>query len=908
KKKIVKNIRNTKSLMTSPLRRLFTTFSFTKRMCCNEIKLFLWFFCLLFSLAQPQLPQQHWIDEFSNDDSPFIVSDPRRSVLLETHLRNKVPSTDRRVLRQTQTGEVNCNAPWDGICPPPSYFDPVLAGGINGGAGIKARLNQRAFQYLSTIASGILNYYIKRARLPNIQQCIPQFSGCINVYNLYVSRFRCPERVLVYPAPPNQIVLDVHNLDIGVTGNLGGQIVILIPIALFGIIQVNAHQVSVRVGVTIAPGANGGPVLRMVSCAASVGFVDNGGLVGDIANSHFRGKISELVRQQIPGQLCQRLPGILDTEVNSKISQLIPRNIPLSQLLQIALNAFGLENLLSGGNTKRSCPAHCKNKKLAAHAAATSSKNSTILVLPPNFSNDKLIPTKENGRNIKNNEENSLKLISGSTINSQNKQILSRPFLNNQQQQHGHTHLLQPIKPKSIGRGNIPKIVTINVANTMEKTKINPPTVEPLPPRAQRPVRNVNNKMAKIRDDRATPSDSGRVTFLDPGENLCENCTNTATDENPLAFLTTILQSMDLRKLNNIYLNIQLLQTYASTRDFTIDINGGFSVCGRGCTPFGPFPMQFPPCVNCKMVEVLISDYSINSLLYHLHNTGFIRIRIGPETPKFGDLLKTTCGESEDEGGDTELEDHGVETEESEGGASTAASINVEVKKKALAKTLKTLKRLKRQDSSDLTSLGICLGDILPVSVREKFPNQRVYIIISTERAPSVQISAANGGTALINAVLNAEFHIESTNTVVGTIRIDASLIVTVRAQGNRITAHANISRLNLQDVGNQLGLPQDALDNLGTLGKDILLKSANDALEKGTELNIPSNIEGLPFTIVNPSINFLEHALIVQTDFTLDPNALGGYEPCPATRTCCKLELLLFYLFCKFYIFKVIN
>lgn len=54
-------------------------------------------------------------------------------------------------------------------------------------------------------------------------------------------------------------MLDVHNLDIGyfiifnfnwnlknirVTGNLGGQIVILIPIALFGIVQVNAHQVE----------------------------------------------------------------------------------------------------------------------------------------------------------------------------------------------------------------------------------------------------------------------------------------------------------------------------------------------------------------------------------------------------------------------------------------------------------------------------------------------------------------------------------------------------------------------------------------------------------------------------------------------------------------------------------------
>uniref|UniRef100_A0A1I8BQ88 BPI1 domain-containing protein n=1 Tax=Meloidogyne hapla TaxID=6305 RepID=A0A1I8BQ88_MELHA len=736
---------------------------------------------------------------------------------------------------------------YDKLKPVNSYFDPALAGGITGGAGIKARLNQRAFQYLSTLAAGILNYYIKRTRLPNIQQCIPQLAGCINVYNLYVSRFRCPERVLVYPAPPNQIVLDIRNLDVGVTGNLGGQIVILIPIALFGIVQVNVHQLNVRVGVTIAAGPDGGPVIRMVSCAASVGFVDvfiqNGGLVGDIANAHFRGKISELVRQQIPGQLCQRLPGIIDSEVNSKISQLIPRLIPLSSLLQIALNAFGLENLLGGGTAKRACPASCKKRKLAAAHAVASSSNSTVLVLPPHLSHDKLIPTKNGGRIIKNNEDPSLKLVSGTAINGNNNgQILSRP--SSISSNHQHQHVVQPIKPQNVGR--------------------NPPTIsDPIPPRAQRPIRNANNnfEMAKTRDDRATPSESGRLTFLEPGENLCENCTNTGGEENPLAFLTTILQSMDLRKLNNIFLNIQLLQTYATTRDFTIEVNGGFSVCGRGCTPFGPFPMQFPPCVNCKMVEVLVSDYSINSLLYHLHNTGFIRIRVGPETPKIGDLLKTTCGETEEEGGESELEDHGVETEEE---GTTASSPAVEAKKKAAARKLKSKKRVKRQDAGDLTSLGICLGDILP-SVREKYPNQRVYIIISTERAPSVQISGSNGGTALINAVLNAEFHIESTNERAGTIRIDASLIVTINGQGNRISAHANITRLNLQDVGNQLGLPQDALDNLGTLGKDILLKS-----------------------IVNPSIRFLEHALLVQTDFTLNPNALGGYEPCPSTRTCC--------------------
>jgi hypothetical protein len=53
-----------------------------------------------------------------------------------------------------------------------------------------------------------------------------------------------PQRVIIFPAPPNQIVVSVENLDIGVTGNLGGQVNILVPIALFGIVQLNAHQVS----------------------------------------------------------------------------------------------------------------------------------------------------------------------------------------------------------------------------------------------------------------------------------------------------------------------------------------------------------------------------------------------------------------------------------------------------------------------------------------------------------------------------------------------------------------------------------------------------------------------------------------------------------------------------------------
>ena len=389
--------------------------------------------------------------------------------------------------------------------------------------------------------------------------------------------------------------------------------------------------------------------------------------------------------------------------------------------------------------------------------------------------------------------------------------------------------------------------------------------IAPLAPHALRPARaakGLSIPLGRPRSDRATPSESGRLSFVDPGENFCANCPQTGQDS-PLGFLSVILQSMDLSKLNNVFLNVQVVNTYATDRDFTIELNGEFSVCGRGCTPFGAFPMQFPSCgTNCKMAEILISDFTINSLLYHLHNVGFLRVRVGPETPKIGDLLKTTCGGGEGDEGGTELEDHGVETEDG-------------------TVVTKSRRRKKRQDAGDLANLGICLGDILP-AVRERYPDQRVYIIISTERAPSVVLSARNGGTATLDFVMNADFYIQSTDEKVGTIRIAAIVDVVVRPQANRITAHADISYLDLKDVDNQLGLPQDALDNLGNLGKEIILKAGNDALERGSSLNIPNGIAGLPINIIDPEIHFLDHALLIGADFTLNLSEMGlGSEPC---------------------------
>lgn len=126
---------------------------------------------------------------------------------------------------------------------------------------------------------------------------------------------------------------------------------------------------------------------------------------------------------------------------------------------------------------------------------------------------------------------------------------------------------------------------------------------------------------------------------------------------------------------------------------------------------------------------------NLSDLVVHLHSefsVGFINIRLGPETPSLGPLLKTTCSEDE------ELEDHGVETDEE---ASTPATAVLKKRR-----TRRADPRLKRQDDGGgLSDLGICFGDLLP-AIRERYPNRNLAITVRTAKAPSLVFSPRNGG------------------------------------------------------------------------------------------------------------------------------------------------------------------
>ena len=530
-------------------------------------------------------------------------------------------------------------------------YNPLLAGGVRGYPGIKARINQRGFQYFSSLIAPILDQEIKRAHIPPISQCIPQVSGCIQVNNLYVSRYRCPQRVVIYPAPPNQVVIAVQNLDVGVTGNLGGQINIILPIKLFGIVEVNAHQVSITVQLAISRGPTGAPSVQVVGCSASVGYLDayivNGGLVGDIANSQFRGQISNQVKQMIPSQLCAQIPGIVNSKINGQLGGL-PQSIALTQILQVAGGALGIGGGGLGGGSggaggcgggpSPSTPCHAAqktplvSKPLPPPTSAIVANPQYSRVLPPapqppvsfstgpkpdvhvsgsagRYSNTPPAPSYAPPPTARALPQGTSPYSKRHIVASASTQFINRPISN--------SHFINSAS------SGVPRIANRFIRDTRPRAQVPPSTASVVVARgaatAQGGGFGGSGGFAPGAVSGGSSSSGSGIQFIEPGQSPCGNCPGANAGSDPLSQIQEITKYLDISKLSNIYLAVQLLQTSATSNDYTIDLNGEFSEGGQGGTPFGAFPMQFPYPVGNKMAEALISDYTLNTLFYSLH-------------------------------------------------------------------------------------------------------------------------------------------------------------------------------------------------------------------------------------------------------------------------------------------------
>ncbi|GMR47026.1 hypothetical protein PMAYCL1PPCAC_17221, partial [Pristionchus mayeri] len=866
-------------------------------------------------------------------------------------------------------------------------FDPNLLGGRKGFPGLRARLNMRFWQYASMMLHMILDREIQRARIPDIiQSTQPLLNGCVAFYNAYVSRFRSPCKVAVYPKPPNKIRLQIEGLDICVKGNLAGRISFIIPIDLehwmpCGVLEVCIWGINIGVDVEVANGPCG-PQINVCECAMTVDHVKmkitNGGLVGDIFNSHFARQASKQVKETLPRMLCKTIRKLVMEQVNTR-SNLIPRAISLTQMAQIAGGALNRM-------PPRPDPVFCEQQCGMKMGALASMGVDNAVVAPQ-------IPTAAYGasnatkfaRSV-GNREYPWEAFRDSRIPP----MIQRSHL------HPHVHMLsaghvvrhhreiaiartdarqQPFRRQDVYNGARP------FRREKRQAFVLPNNLVALPISSLGRTGQSASRLILPRGPRGAASKSTAVAAAPPPapppqmmNPMCQMCMMSADD--PAGLIRDFAMNLNLGKLKDMYLSTQLLMTCSTYNDYTVDLTGEFSPGGQGGTPFGPFPTMFPKPVDHHMVEAIVSDYTINSLLYWMHKKGFLNFRIGPETPKIGELLKTTCSEDEegladvppqtdeetdtgaaataDAGAATETQDTAVEMQPAapaepapvseygdkapppsdkqqyqdlpkrlrfrrkprQHGKATLVLEGRRLHRRQPVAFVKLEKRIARQESTatsaagaaataaeaadpaaspvsvagadpaaadatdplaggSLADLGICLGDILP-AVKEKYPNRKIAIMIHTIRAPSICFSAAKGGSVIVDVQADADLCIEPTMEKVGTITVIVKVEASLQYRMMRLYGMGEITELKLMDMTGSLGLPQDALDNLGTLGKELISKVANDALMKGIPLNIGSGAPGLPLTFKNVDVCIINHGLWVGGDVMVSQDLIG--------------------------------
>ncbi|PIO74077.1 hypothetical protein TELCIR_03924 [Teladorsagia circumcincta] len=623
---------------------------------------------------------------------------------------------------------------------------------------------------------------------------------------------------------------------------------------------------SITVELAVERGPRG-PYVRMLSCNIQIGYADayieNGGLIGDIINSQFRSRISNQVKEMIPSQVCGMLPSILDEKLNGRLSGL-PQAIAVSQLLSM----FG--SALAGASTGQPSPQYCQTQcgQSALHIPSTAQSAASSGVSGGSTS----IAGPGQAPQIPQAAYNDRPQARGIQQRVYNTNQIHHTVVRNKRQ----AQVFRFTRPFAVPNGQFAQIVRPSRGIT-GPGGFQSGGGQFAGPGAAVGAFRPGTQGARLPPPPPVPG-APAPALVPPSPDLCAKCPPAQPADDPMSFIRQLAAGLDMRKLSDLYLSIQLVGTSATSNDFTVDLTGEFSPNAQGGTPFGAFPVQFPYAFDSHMAEFIVTDYTVNSLFYWLHRKQFLTFHIGPNTPKIGELLKTTCNEDEDDEGleatEVELDEEGSDRRR---------------RRKVSKKTLKTWRnrretaveimmrgRGKRQDAGGLADLGICFGDILP-AVREKYPNQKIAIVIRTVRAPSAIFSAARGGMVTLDLVADADIYIDGTNNRVGTITIAATIVIVAQIQGNRLTGTAEITSLKLTDRAGTLGLPQDALDNLGNLGKELIQKLLNDTLQKGIVINLPlSGLGGLPINIINPSVRIIEHGIYIATDLTVSPSLLG--------------------------------
>ncbi|GMT19486.1 hypothetical protein PFISCL1PPCAC_10783, partial [Pristionchus fissidentatus] len=273
-----------------------------------------------------------------------------------------------------------------------------------------------------------------------------------------------------------------------------------------------------------------------------------------------------------------------------------------------------------------------------------------------------------------------------------------------------------------------------------------------------------------------------------------------------------ILKHFDLTRADNLYLDYAMTQPPVANQ-FGLDIysSGEISTLG-GSTPFGPRALPlFSTANHTTMLQIALSDFVPNSLMYHGHKTGLFNTRVDPSTPHFGPMMRSTCDLS--------------------------------------------------------TGSLFCVGDIFP-TLRSALPNRGIAFIFSTIQAPVLIVRPESAGGIFFQLAGMMEVRAidaSGMETMAGKMTLDISGSMKMRMTSKVVKGKITLDQIVMKTMTPEI-LSQDELDDAGFLSHEIVQRMVNDILRDG----IPIPVHPL-FKLRSPKLTLFDRSFEIATDFSLN-------------------------------------
>uniref|UniRef100_A0A0K0EEE2 BPI2 domain-containing protein n=1 Tax=Strongyloides stercoralis TaxID=6248 RepID=A0A0K0EEE2_STRER len=281
--------------------------------------------------------------------------------------------------------------------------------------------------------------------------------------------------------------------------------------------------------------------------------------------------------------------------------------------------------------------------------------------------------------------------------------------------------------------------------------------------------------------------------------------------------LRSLSSSFNLTKANNLLLDYGMVGEPKVIRNILeIDSVSEISLNGRGGTPFGAVKFNYPEDIKeGVMMQLIVSDFVPNTLMYHGHTIGIFNTRIDSKTPHFSTMMKSSCS---------------------------------------------------------LTSgVLFCLGDLFP-TLKRTFPNRELAMLYKTIQAPVMKFHEKIAGGVKFNiagqiTILGIESNGEE--KPFGSFLIEVDSVMKMRLSNTMTKPKVTIENMKFTTESPNV-ITQQELNQAGILTKEVLQRMVNDMLKEG----IPIPIHPL-YKLDKPRVRIIERAMLIQTNFKLNEKLL---------------------------------